>query len=383
MAIVNCKECGYELLVTVENEGRVMRCPQCESRLFVPLSQTATAANVNTPPPSPAAVKPRTKKIVWSPKTRFSLSANSADSPAPASPLTNDYAAPRQQTAPAVAPSDYLSLPPQTQAPIPSNYPNYSRSQPTAPSNSASSNYLPPRQPIPTRASRQSAPAEPAPISGQYSPEVEKRMKELSPLGILAEANALVVRQRVEHTEVWLGIEGKNSYDIYDQSGRKCYEAREYELSWLSAILRIALKSARPFTMSVSKLLGGQALEFKRPFRFFFYKLEVYGPDKRLYGSIERQFAFLRRRFLLQDHSGRPILEIIGPFFHPWTFNVYRNGKEVARITKKWSGLLKEAFSSADNFNLQFLQKDLAVELRALLLGALILIDFVHFEYKG
>ncbi len=50
--------------------------------------------------------------------------------------------------------------------------------------------------------------------------------------------------------------------------------------------------------------------------------------------------------------------------------------------TKKWSGLMKEGFSDADNFCVTFPQ-EWDIELKALFLGAVFFIDFVHFENKG
>ena len=48
-------------------------------------------------------------------------------------------------------------------------------------------------------------------------------------------------------------------------------------------------------------------------------------------------------------------------------------------ITKKWSGLGKEMFTDADHFGVEFPERaDIA--LKAVLLGAVFLIDFAHFE---
>jgi len=73
---------------------------------------------------------------------------------------------------------------------------------------------------------------------------------------------------------------------------------------------------------------------------------------------------------------------LFGPILHPWTFEI-REGEEVfGKITKKWSGLLKEGFTDADNFGVTF-PADWPNEIKAILLGAVFLIDFVHFEDKN
>jgi hypothetical protein len=51
----------------------------------------------------------------------------------------------------------------------------------------------------------------------------------------------------------------------------------------------------------------------------------------------------------------------------------------VGRITKQWSGLLREAFTDADTFGVQ-LGPGMDPRLRTLALAATFLIDFLYFE---
>ena len=69
-------------------------------------------------------------------------------------------------------------------------------------------------------------------------------------------------------------------------------------------------------------------------------------------------------------------------FVKMWTFTINEDSREVAVITKRWSGLGKEMFSDADRFQLQFPQVKDPVH-RQILLGALFLIDLKHFEKGG
>jgi len=57
------------------------------------------------------------------------------------------------------------------------------------------------------------------------------------------------------------------------------------------------------------------------------------------------------------------------------------DGNEVGKVSKKWSGITKEMFSSADTFGVSF-PMDLDVKLKAVLIGAVFLIDFMYFEEK-
>lgn len=49
------------------------------------------------------------------------------------------------------------------------------------------------------------------------------------------------------------------------------------------------------------------------------------------------------------------------------------SSKPIGRISKQWSGLLKEVFTDTDNFGIQF-PLDMDVKMKAVLLGACFLI---------
>jgi uncharacterized protein YxjI len=96
-------------------------------------------------------------------------------------------------------------------------------------------------------------------------------------------------------------------------------------------------------------------------------------------GAVQQRFAFFARRYDIQDAAGQVVAELHGPFFQPWTFQIRVGERAVGKITKQWSGFLKEAFSDADNFGVE-LGPELQGDARALSLAATFLIDFVHFE---
>ncbi len=99
-------------------------------------------------------------------------------------------------------------------------------------------------------------------------------------------------------------------------------------------------------------------------------------------GTIIRDFSIINRKYRVLNASGLQTTAIIGPIYRPWTFFVTRQGKEIGKITKKWSGLKKEYFTDADTFGIKFNNK-LDRTSKYLLLGAVFLIDFLHFEKKS
>ena len=58
-------------------------------------------------------------------------------------------------------------------------------------------------------------------------------------------------------------------------------------------------------------------------------------------------------------------------------------GEEVARVTKQWGGIMREAFTDADTFRVQFHKESLDQQFRMLTLAAAFAIDLDFFESKG
>lgn len=185
-----------------------------------------------------------------------------------------------------------------------------------------------------------------------------------------------MVSQKKEWGEILTNFETKNRYVISDMSGRQLYWAGE---EGGSVILRWILKALRPFTIVVLAGDDQVVIRIRRPFRFYFHKAEIVDAHDRLIGTIERRFSVLRRNYTVFNPAGEPEYQLFGPLLKPWTFQIKNDETEYGKITKKWSGLLKEGFTDADNFGVIFPEK-WDVELKALFLGAVFLIDFVHFE---
>ena len=192
----------------------------------------------------------------------------------------------------------------------------------------------------------------------------------------LSSIRGLVVSQQKEWGEILTGFETRNRYAISDVSGNRLYLAAEEAGSML---LRWFLKALRPFTIAVLTESGQVILRVNRPFRFYFHRADVADSQGQTIGVIERRFSVLRRIYSVLDGSGKEIFQLFGPILHPWTFQIKKDGNEYGKITKKWSGLLKEGFTDADNFGVMF-PAEWDVKLKALFLGAVFLIDFVHFE---
>ena len=114
-----------------------------------------------------------------------------------------------------------------------------------------------------------------------------------------------------------------------------------------------------------------------------FSHLHVGDADGKLIGSLQRKFKVLGRRISILDDEGTERSEIRGGLFRPNTFMVYSEGDEVARITKRWSGLGREMFSDADTFQVRMNPERVDQEFATIILAAAIAIDLDFFEKGG
>jgi uncharacterized protein YxjI len=204
-------------------------------------------------------------------------------------------------------------------------------------------------------------------------------------LAPFARPHRLTVRQRKSWMEILTSLDARNKYVVYDEAGNPVFEVEEQGTRLRSFFKRLFLRNLRPFTSHVEDLNGQQLLlVLHKPFRFIFHRLEVRDAAGNLLGAIQRKWTWFRRKYVIEGPGGEHVATLFGPFFRPWTFKIQPAGSdlELGLIQKKWSGLLKEAFSDADNFWIDYASVA-DPKLRAVLFAATALIDVVHFENRG
>jgi hypothetical protein len=194
--------------------------------------------------------------------------------------------------------------------------------------------------------------------------------------------DCFLVKQDVEHFEAITGIETENSYQVLGAVGSRAVFGPVVAKESSNFFARMACGNKRPWTIKLAS--APHVLIIQRPFKFVMQEVRVFsGPDKQFCGSVKRQcrgFPF-QRNFMLFDAYGEPVLELTCPFLsYGWEFTLSDlDGNELGKISKKWAGFMQEMFTDADNFGAGF-PPDLPVMTKALVLGAVFLIDFCFFE---
>jgi uncharacterized protein YxjI len=205
-------------------------------------------------------------------------------------------------------------------------------------------------------------------------------------VAVFAKATRLTVRQSKRWLEILTSFDSRNTYVVYDEMGNPVFNVEEQGRGFGQFLKRVFLGAYRPFTSHVEDLAGGggQVLTLRRPFRFIFHRLEVRDKDGTYIGAIQRRWTWIRRKYEVEGPDGQILCTLFGPIFRPWTFEIQLPGSDIEMgvVQKKWSGLLKEAFTEADNFWVE-LDRIQDPALKTLLFSATVLIDTVHFERSG
>lgn len=108
--------------------------------------------------------------------------------------------------------------------------------------------------------------------------------------------------------------------------------------------------------------------------------MEVSAPPGTVVGTVEQDWSICCPSFSIKNPNGDTVLRIEGPFCTmsicgDVEFKVMSadGSTQVGKISKQWSGLMREMFTDADYFGITF-PMDLDVRMKAVMLGACFLI---------
>ena len=176
-------------------------------------------------------------------------------------------------------------------------------------------------------------------------------------------------------------FKASNNYDVYDpQTNEIILHCREKNLNPFYKIIRLLLtdfKSMTPFEIEVSGLDGKKVIKVKKGLSLVLSKIEVFDENDRLIGLIKLKLFPLGNNFEIFDEKGNLVSKLNGSLIG-WNFKFVKDKNTIARVTKKWSGIGKELFTSADNYILDIKDDvEKSSPLRLLIFGAVICIDMV------
>lgn len=174
-----------------------------------------------------------------------------------------------------------------------------------------------------------------------------------------------------------------NAYKIYNENGDQLGQV-EQKLSAGAKILRLLLNKAMlPFKFDIVNANGAVEASITRGWTFWMTKINILDASGNLVGKIRQKFAFLKATFIIETADGQEIARIVGDW-KAWNFSITdTTGTEIGTISKKWNGVMKEVFTSADKYIVDLIPayNNSAIQKMAVLTAA-ITIDMVLKERK-
>jgi uncharacterized protein YxjI len=170
-----------------------------------------------------------------------------------------------------------------------------------------------------------------------------------------------------------------SNYDVFDpETGETILWCREPNLGPITKMLRFTdYKTATPFDVHVTTPAGEPVLRVHRGISLFLSNVSVFDEENERVGGFKQKLFSIGGAFRILGADDQPLCELKGKWTG-WDFQFLHNGVQLARVTKKWTGLGKEFFTSADNYVLQ-ISDDVPPDnpLRILIMGSVFCIDMV------
>ncbi|XP_028330101.1 phospholipid scramblase 2-like [Gouania willdenowi] len=197
-------------------------------------------------------------------------------------------------------------------------------------------------------------------------------------LEYLAQIDHIQIHQKVELVKASVGFDMKNQYKIKNSQGQKIYKAKEEN----DYCTKNCCGSLRSFVMKISDYSDREVIRLIRPFRCMscccpccLQEMEVQAPPGTTIGYVKQDWHPFLPKVSIQGPNKETLMKIEGPCCVSYccgdvNYELKTNDSDeaIGLISKQWSGVLKEVFPL-----------DLDVKMKAVLLGACFLIDFMFF----
>ncbi|WP_300674866.1 phospholipid scramblase-related protein [Desulfoluna sp.] len=170
-----------------------------------------------------------------------------------------------------------------------------------------------------------------------------------------------------------------SNFDIFDpETGATLMECREDGLGFFTKMFRFTkYKKMTPFNIIIRDQEGKQIIRVNRGLTLFLSKVSVFDANDQVIGGFKQKLFSLGGAFNVMDNQDNQVCSLKGKWTG-WDFKFLMDDNQLAHVSKKWAGLGKELFTSADNYVLEVSDSVPADHVsRKLILAAVMCIDLV------
>ena len=171
-----------------------------------------------------------------------------------------------------------------------------------------------------------------------------------------------------------------NSYRILGEDGQQIGVIQE-NLPASRLILSFFIsKKNLPFTLHLQDAAGNIMATIEKKFSFFVATIDIKDGNGIKIGTIKQKFTLLKPSYEVYNATGQLIGTITGDW-RAWDFKILDNNQnELATISKKWGGALKEIFTDSDKYMISVSPQVTDENMRMAIISASAVIDKVHKE---
>lgn len=220
-------------------------------------------------------------------------------------------------------------------------------------------------------------------------------------LEYLSQIDKIMVEQKVDLLEAFTGWHENNRYVLRNIGGQQIY----YAFEQTDCCMRYWCKQGRGFTIHIVDNFNQEVLRVSREFKCMTgccwcagccdccaYEVKVETPNGQVMGYVRQKGSSWAPVYHILDANREPINIMKGPCCicdgpccpcdNKFNLFLMDGVTYKGKVQKEYAGFVKEMFTLADNFSIDF-SMDMKIEQKATLIGALFLIDFMFFEDDG
>jgi hypothetical protein len=150
-------------------------------------------------------------------------------------------------------------------------------------------------------------------------------------------------------------FELRNEYTLTGEHGEVIGAIRQVEQSRFTFLARLisGFDVSLPVTLAVISGDGAAVMRLHKP--WFRFRVTVTGADGAVIGHVSKRVRFGKARFTVTGASDDALGHLGAESWRARDFGFEgASGSEVARVTKKWRGLLTEVATDADSYAVTF-----------------------------
>lgn len=141
-----------------------------------------------------------------------------------------------------------------------------------------------------------------------------------------------------------------NAYKVYNGEGQEIGAIQEHKPFTYILLDLILPKGMVPFELNILNMDGKRIAQLKRGLTLFMSKVQIFNEAGAPIGSFKQKFALLKPKFTLLDNLGHELATIKGDW-KAWNFEITdAAGQQIGTVDKKWNGMAKELFTTADKY---------------------------------